>query len=329
MEWGNRTCNETFSENAPTVEDRTLAKQIISNLHYTGNNKVSVIKIMPTNGRTLRCGKSWLFLVVLRCTKTGLFRCGVSLNLIKLMQGICLGFDVHSLLTLSVSSFEGLLHEKCLPDKFTFINASHQATLESDEKDVVQKWCLNSEAITKWRLRSYIRFLTELETESVKSRVLISRQPRHGLPHWAKHHTTQPHIRMRWGCGDSSPFALCWNIKLKRPQTCHTKWRPRFAKSDFGHSEILCFSWSQWCTIPRACKRGIQGIYYQIYVAYWNEKWSPQIFLLTDNEHVSISWKIRQPANQVTCVAAILRQSDNYWVSICPAIRKSENQTTY
>ena len=86
-------------------------------------------------------------------TGLGLFKHGVSLNLIKLVQGICLGFDVHSLMTSSMSSVEGLLCKKCLPDKFTFINAIHQATSEADEKDVVQKWFLNQISVT---LKSYV-----------------------------------------------------------------------------------------------------------------------------------------------------------------------------
>ena len=52
-----------------------------------------------------------------------------------------------------MSSVEGLLCKKCLPDKFTFINAIHQATSEADEKDVVQKWFLNQISVT---LKSYV-----------------------------------------------------------------------------------------------------------------------------------------------------------------------------
>jgi hypothetical protein len=60
---------ESLSEDAPTVEDRTLAKQIISNLHYAGNNKDSVIKTMFDYAYEWKDIEMWQDLIILNGVK--------------------------------------------------------------------------------------------------------------------------------------------------------------------------------------------------------------------------------------------------------------------
>ena len=148
---------ESLSENAPTVEDRTLARQIISNLHYAGDNKVSVIKTMFDYAYEWKDIEMWQDLISLSSVKVqgenGLVQAWGAFKFDQTRARYMLGFDVHSLLTLPISSIEGTLRKKRLPDKFTFINAIRQATSESDEKDVVKKWCLNQISAA---LKSYV-----------------------------------------------------------------------------------------------------------------------------------------------------------------------------
>lgn len=61
--------------------------------------------------------------------------------------------DVRFLLTSFISSIEDLLRKKRLPNKLAFINAIRQASLEFDEKDVIQDWCSNQVTVA---LTSYV-----------------------------------------------------------------------------------------------------------------------------------------------------------------------------
>jgi hypothetical protein len=67
-----------------------------------------------------------------------LFKHGAFSNLIKLAQSIFL-----ESLTSSIYSVEKLLRNKRLPDRLAYIDTIRQAVSESDEKDVIQEWCLN------------------------------------------------------------------------------------------------------------------------------------------------------------------------------------------
>ena len=61
---------------------------------------------------------------------------------------------LYCLLLTSSSSIEGLLRNKCLPDRFAFIDTIHQAALESDEAGVIQEWC--SQQLGGHTLASYV-----------------------------------------------------------------------------------------------------------------------------------------------------------------------------
>ena len=75
--------------------------------------------------------------------KMGLFDCGASSVSIKLAQGIFSESDVCFSLTSLISSIENSLRSKRLPDKLKFVSDIRHAASESDEKDVIQEWCLS------------------------------------------------------------------------------------------------------------------------------------------------------------------------------------------
>ncbi|KAF8345455.1 hypothetical protein F5887DRAFT_1192178 [Amanita rubescens] len=112
---------ESLSENAPKEKDKHMAKLIISNLPKASKDRVSTMKTMFNYTRRVNLG---------------LFEHGPSSVLIKLAQGIRIRPII-----------EGLLRNKWLPDRLAFINVIRQAALESDEKDVIQDWCLDQIAV--------------------------------------------------------------------------------------------------------------------------------------------------------------------------------------
>ncbi|KAF8345456.1 hypothetical protein F5887DRAFT_1074512 [Amanita rubescens] len=127
---------ESLSENAPKEKDRHMAKLIISNLPTASRDNASAMKTMFNYTYKWKDIEMW----------QGLMKsCGYFIK-VEGEFGLVRAWSVFSF-DQTRASIENLLCNKWLPDRLAFVNAIRQAALESDEKDVIQDWCLNQIAV--------------------------------------------------------------------------------------------------------------------------------------------------------------------------------------
>lgn len=141
---------ESLSDKAPTEKDKAMAKFIISNLLNTDDDEIQAIKDMLDLSYKWKDIEMWQDLIQ---------SCGEDIEVpgeIGLTQAWrAFGFDqiraryifVRSLFLTDNFSIEELLRSKRLPDRLAFINSIRQAASESEDKDVIQEWCLSEATV--------------------------------------------------------------------------------------------------------------------------------------------------------------------------------------
>ncbi|KAF8338683.1 hypothetical protein F5887DRAFT_889771, partial [Amanita rubescens] len=131
---------ESISAESPTEKDKLMAKDIISNLHNAGSDKISAVKTMLDYAYKWNDFAMWQDLLK-------------SYNLqVQGEDGLVRAWRVFKF-DKTRTSIEDLLRQKRFPDGLAFINAICQAASESDEQDAIQEWCLNETAVA---LTSYV-----------------------------------------------------------------------------------------------------------------------------------------------------------------------------
>jgi len=150
---------ESLSGDAPMKKDKLMA-DIISNLHNAGRDRIPTTKAMLEYAYKWKDIAMWQDLIrsyrkdLQVQGEDGLVRAWRIFNFDQ-TRARCLfpEIDVQFLLTPLMYSVEGLLRKKRFADRLAFINDIRQAASESDEKDVIQEWCLNQTVVA---LKSYV-----------------------------------------------------------------------------------------------------------------------------------------------------------------------------
>jgi hypothetical protein len=147
---------ESLSDNAPTEKDKDMAKFIISNLPNIDDeddedDKVQAMKDMLDLAYKWKDIEMWQDLIqscgedIKVQGEIGLVQAWRVFSFDQTRARYVYLFDLRFLLT--ISSISELLRKKRLPDRLTFINSIRQPASESEDKDVIQEWCLSEATV--------------------------------------------------------------------------------------------------------------------------------------------------------------------------------------